>query len=330
MTDFIDGAAVFEAREAAVRASTEANQPTPQPSALGWSPRVSVGPDTSAFAAPVDPGLAIDAYLNRDNPDVLATGRSQSGAPRHMSELKPTDLVTINGTPLEVRSALRLGYLDGAPGSYRDTGLAAKEAGQSGAQEVPKAEVKPDYTGNETAFDDHRTENLLANIAGATHAGAQIRAMVDVINVEGASAEISANTIRAMADATGVSPQQLQADLAQVQNAYAGQAAKFVMGSGVPDPEAFFEWAERNHRGQFKDAMSQHVTDRNPKAYAKLVSTYLASSENSIPADIMDAVCSDGVAVRKVDGQVVLDLRGHGTVSFKSAVRRGLIQLSRR
>jgi hypothetical protein len=326
MTDFIDGVAVFEAREAAVRASTEvAREPAPQRNALGWSPRVSVGPDTSAFTAPVDPGPAIDAYLDRDNPDVLATGRSQTGNPRHMSELTPTDLVTINGTPLEVRSALRLGYLDGGPGNYRDTGLAAKEAGRSGAQEAPKAEAKPDYTGNETAFDDHRAENLLGSIVGGTHAGAQIRAMVDVIG----KGEVSADTIRAMADTTGVSPQQLQADLAQVQDAFAGQAVKALRAGGVTDADAFVAWAEQHHRGEFRDAMSQHVMDRNPKAYAKLVGKYLASGDGSIPDDIMEATSSSGVRVRKVDGQVVLDLPGIGTMSYAAAVRQGVVRLSR-
>lgn len=280
MTDFIDGAAVFEAREAAARASAEAaREPTPQPSALGWSPRVSVGPDTSTFTAPVDPGPAIDAYLNRDNPDVLATGRSQTGMPRHMSELKPTDLVTINGTPLEVRTALRLGYLDGGPGNYRDTGLAAKDAAAGGAPAVPKSDARPDYTGNETAFEDQRTENLLNSIASATHAGAQIRAMTEVIS----KGEVSADTLRAMADTAGVSPQRLQADVAQVQDAFAGQAARFVMGSG----------------------------------------------DSTVPADIMDATSATGVRVRKVDGQVVLDLPGIGTMSYAAAVRQGLVKLSR-
>lgn len=322
MTDLIDGLAVFEAREAAVRAAHEVvREPAPKPSSL----RIAVGPDTSVFTTPVDPGPAIDAHLDRDNSDVLATGRTQSGMRRHMSELSPTDLVTINGTPLEVRTALRLGYLDGSPGNYRDTGLAAKDVAAGGAPAAPKSDVKPDYTGNETAFEDNRTESLLGSIAGATHAGAQIRAMTEVIS----KGEVSADTLRAMADTAGVSPQRLQADLAQVQDAFAGQAAKFVTGSGVPDPEAFFDWAEQHHRGEFKDAMSQHVMDRNPKAYAKLVSKFLASGETSVPADIMEASSDTGVRVRKVDGQVVLDLPGIGTMSYAAAVRQGHVKLSR-
>ncbi len=326
MTDFIDGVAVFEAREAAVRAATETSRsPAPQSNALGWSPRVSVGPDTSAYTGPVDPGPAIDAHLDRDNTDVLATGRTQSGMRRHMAALTPTDLVTINGTPLEVRTALNLGYLEGSPGNYRDTGLAAKEVAAGGAPAAPKSDAKPDYTGNETAFEDHRTENLLGSIASATHAGAQIRALVDVTS----KGEVSADTIRAMADTAGVSPQQLQADLAKVQDAFAGQAAKAFRAGGVSDPDDFVAWAEQHHGGEFRDAMSQHVMDRNPKAYAKLVSKYLASSDSSIPADIMDATSSTGVRVRKVDGQFVLDLPGIGTMSYAAAVRQGVVRLSR-
>lgn len=179
--------------------------------------------------------------------------------------------------------------------------------------------------GNETAFEDHRTENLLGTIAGATHAGAQLRAMTEIIS----KGEVSADTLRAMADTAGVSPQRLQTDLAQVQDAFAGQAAKFVMGSGVTNPEAFFDWAEQHHRGEFKDAMNQHVMDRNPKTYAKLVGKYLASGDSSIPDDVMEATSSSGVSVRKVDGQVVLDLPGIGTMSYAAAVRQGLVKVSR-
>lgn len=328
MTNFIDGAAVFEAREAAARASAEgAREPVPQPSALGWSPRLSVGPDTSAFTAPVDPGPAIDAYLDRSNPDVLATGRSQTGAPRHMSELKPTDLVTINGTPLEVRSALRLGYLDGGPGNYRDTGLAAKEAGRSGAQEAPKAEVKPDYTGNETPLADHNTEKLLEAVAGATSAEMQIRALNDAV----ALGDVSADTIRAMASVAGVEPQQVEAHLAQIQNAFADQAATALMDMGVGDPQAFDRWAETNCPSDYKEAMRRHVLDRNPKAYEKLALRYRRETADDFnEADLLEASSSAGVKVRKTpSGELVVHLPGVGETSLASARRNGWINIRR-
>lgn len=326
MTDFIDGVAVFEAREAAVRAATEASRPSaPADNPFSFSPRIAVGPDASAIAARVNHGPTIDAHLDRNNADILATGRTQAGFQRSGPELGWNDIVTINGEPITVKVAHRLGYLAGPEGNFRDTGLAAKEAAGGGAAAAPKSDVKPDYTGNETAFDDHRAENLFETIVHGTPEGGQIRAMTDII----ANGEVSLDTIRAMAGASGVSPQQLQADLAKVQDAFAGQAAKAFQAAGVPDPDAFVAWAEQHHRGEFRDAMSQHVMDRNPKAYAKLVGKYLASGDGSIPDDIMEATSSSGVRVRKVDGQVVLDLPGIGTMSYAAAVRQGVVRLSR-
>ncbi|KFC68881.1 hypothetical protein FG93_03503 [Bosea sp. LC85] len=328
MSDLIDGVAVFEQREAAVRAAANATrEPAPSRNPFSFSPKIAVGPDVSAITAPpVSHGPSIDGHLDPTNVDVLATGRTQSGFQRSSAELGMNDLVTINGSPTTVKVALRLGYLAGKEGDFRDTGLAAKEAGGGkGTAETPKAQVQPDYTGNETAFDDHRAENLFETIVHGTPEGAQIRAMTDVI----AKGAVSNDTLRAMADAAGVSPQMLQTDLAKVQDAFAAQAAKAFRTSGVTDPDAFVEWAEQHHRGEFRDAMSQHVMDRNPKAYAKLVSKYLASRESSTPADIMEATSDTGVTVRKVDGQVVLDLPGIGTMSYAAAVRQGLVKLSR-
>ncbi|MDP3255376.1 hypothetical protein [Bosea sp. (in: a-proteobacteria)] len=326
MTDLIDGVAVFEQREAQVRAAANAaHEPAPKTNPFSFSPRIAVGPDVTAITAPASHGPTIDSHLDPSNADILATGRTQSGFQRAPAELGLNDLVTINGDPTTVKVALRLGYLSGKAGDFKDTGLAAKEAGGAGAQDAPKSDVQPDYTGNETAFDDRSAENLFGHIVHGTPEGAQIRAMTDVI----AKGEVSTDTIRAMADAARVSPQTLQADLAKVQDAFAGQAAKAFRAAGVTDPDGFVEWAERHHRGEFKDAMSQHVMDRNPKAYAKLVSKYLASGESSIPADLMEATSETGVVVRKVDGQVVLDLPGIGTMSYAAAVRQGLVKLSR-
>lgn len=326
MTDLIDGVAVFEQREAEARAAGGHNTEPKQPaSAFSFSPRISVGPDTSAPQPRAAVGPAIDSHLDLSNQDILATGRTQSGFQRSNAELGLDDLVTIHGDPTTVRVALRLGYLAGREGDFRDTGLAAKEAAGVPAQDAPNKPVKADYTGNETPLQDHKAENILTHLVGATPADAQIRAMNDVIR----DGEVSTNTLMAMASLAKVSPQALQADLERVQDAFAAQAASAVMAAGVTDPDAFVQWAEKHHRGEFEDAASQHVLDRNPKAYGRLVAKYLASGDGHTMADLLAATSSTGVKVRKVDGQAVVDLPGHGSMPYQTAIREGLIRVSR-
>ena len=124
----------------------------------------------------------------------------------------------------------------------------------------------------------------------------------------------------------------MKADLARVQDAFAGQAFKSVQAMGVTDPEAFVAWAERNHRGQFRDAVSQHVTDRNPKAYGQLVKQYLASNAVSDfdEAEFMEAAAAQGLMARKAPGgQIVINIPGVGETSLATARRNGWVRLSR-
>ncbi|WP_448189661.1 hypothetical protein [Azospirillum sp. sgz301742] len=107
------------------------------------------------------------------------------------------------------------------------------------------------------------------------------------------------------------------------------QADLSVKAEGVPDDGEFWEWAKEHRKPSLEAAIRSHAEDRTTQGYRTLAREYVSNLDAIRTGDVMDAARAAGIGAREINGRIVLDIPGHGSMGYASAVKHGLIRVSR-
>ncbi|WP_116401415.1 hypothetical protein [Methylovirgula sp. 4M-Z18] len=258
---------------------------------------------------------------------LLASG-NRGGTPKVAADLRPDDTIKINGLETSLAVAERLGLVKRAPnGGYEN---ASQEQVQNVVAPQQQAEVDPreaDPHYNQALHDVPATEALHDLVSNVT-AGTQTRALLDAVKNDGV---VSFNTLAAAASEAGKEPSQVQEQVSHVLRAFRAQAASVASDHGVPDAERFFAWARENRAGQLQGAMLAHGQRRTTSGYVPLIQDYLERLDEIAPEAVLGSHVPGrpDIKIYKKDGKVLVSAPGRGEMTWKSALRTGLVKLGK-
>jgi hypothetical protein len=241
--------------------------------------------------------------------------RTKTGSPRQ-GELQMSDIVKVpGGGETTLQNAVSLGLVE-RDQSGRWVAVpdgAAKIIAESAPQEVPQDEGE--------AFSNPAVETALADICSTVSGTTQVSVLQQLVN----NGEIHQNTLNRAASESGIAPSELSQRLDGVVQGFQHQAETVLKGMGADDPSQFWEWAQATHKDDLKRAMTAHAMERTTKGYAPLFQTYIETLDSHSPEDILSAEFGSGIKAQKIDGKIVLDIPAYGRMTYRSAIKSGLI-----
>lgn len=259
--------------------------------------------NTADFGSPVSSGI-------------LSTARTKLGAPV-MGDIKPTDVITVNGMEMQASIAEQLGMLTrDQSGRY-----AERDGGVEAASQAP--EQAPADDGAVQFASEHAEQNF-ASLITSTQPGSQVAAMAELIE----TGAVSDRTLNRAATEASKEPGEMAQRVEMVKVAFKAQADASVASHGVEDANGLWEWARQNRPNDLKHAMNQHGLTRDPKVYGNLAREYVASVADHSPASVLNAQFGGGITASEVRGQVVLNIPGKGQMPFRTALKQGFIKVS--
>jgi hypothetical protein len=263
----------------------------------------------------------VGGYQSLNTNELASSGsldvRTPWGSPRQGAVL-PTDIIRLPSGETTVQVAERLGLVE------RDVhgrfvlvpdGEARVLANEQ-PQEAPQDEGE--------ALSDARVESELAELASIITPGTQVAIAQQMI----ADGMINPNTLARAAGEGSLEPGALNERLSVVFEGFQAQADSTVKSLGGDDPQAFYEWAREHNPQALKRAMQDHVMERTTKGYQPLFSQYVETLADHSPDDVLSARLGDGITAHKIDGKVILDIEGHGRMTYRSAIKAGIIKVS--
>lgn len=252
------------------------------------------------------------------NGDIRSTAKTPSGSPVGNRTLTDNDIVSVQGMEVSVGVAKQIGLLT-EEGKDAPT---AKEVSKPKAEPKPSAKEPGDAPEAEPLPGKH-AEMLLETSSKAVDAGAQNAAVLDYVQ----SGELSEGTVGRIASSMGVEPHEARGMAQEVYSGFQQQAYQTVEKTGL-NPQAVFEWAQKEAPEQLSKAMQAHAMERTTKGYKEIAQAYVSNLDTVNPDAILGANFGSGITAKKENGKVILDLPGVGTVDWKGALRSGLIRVS--
>ncbi|WP_150117429.1 hypothetical protein [Microvirga vignae] len=174
------------------------------------------------------------------------------------------------------------------------------------------------------ALPDANVEADLADLAASISSGTQVALAQQMI----AEGSINANTLARAAGESSQEPGVLNERINAVAQGFQTQTDSMLKGPGADDTSRFYEWAQENHPQELRKAMTDHVMERTTKGYAPLFNQYVESLADHSAEDVLNASFGDGIKAQMIDSQVILDIPGHGRMTFRSAVKAGLVRVT--
>ena len=257
---------------------------------------------------------------------VLATARAPGSAmPRPVSELQPTDLVTVGGMTTTVANAERIGVLrKNEAGRYVEANAPFSAA--DGDREENNTETLEEAT-EENAEDAPQVlpvegaEDTLREIVEHTNAGERFNGLDQLLK----QGEVSEATLNAAASQMQVEPQVLREKVETVTAAFERQAEAAVAKVADVDWNDFKAWANKQALVRLQGAARAHVLERSTKGYEALARDYVADLALHNQEHILNAKLEGGLRVERVGQDIVVFIPGHGSMTYSSAIRAGLI-----
>lgn len=262
---------------------------------------------------PVDYGQTIERAAT-------TFGRPVSGA-----HVTPDTVVNIGGLEVQIADAISAGLVrEERDGSFRVLSRAERTE-----QEVAQAKRQTKSTSEGEDNEPSHMESLPPDIERQVTeiaSGSSPNDALAVLNSYTEDGTVNETALGRIASSMGIEPGEAQTRFQTIVSGFEEQARKAVTKAGVDDPEAFFEWAWEHRREDMQKAMRDQAKNRTTKGYAKLAGEFGTTSYLDLPPDdIINAQLPDGVSARKLKtGEVILNVRGV-EVSWKEAVRRGLV-----
>ncbi|MFN8828813.1 MAG: hypothetical protein ACK50Q_01070 [Labrys sp. (in: a-proteobacteria)] len=281
---------------------------------------------------------------------ILATARSSlEGNRLQPHQLKGSDYVSIGSmNEVTVDMAVQLGFLVPDPaGGYREPGGASQSQAHQARQpsngqpsrEALNTNIHQDGFNTSTEAPSNDANDLMALSEPAEKALLSVTQIVPREMQHSAAVSfadtgtISSSEITQLAEAAGLDADTTAIMIGGIHKEFHDQAVKVTGQLGVDSYEDFVEWAEQHYREDFSNAVLQHILTRAPKAaYADLASKYIETLDSRDPEAILTAEVAPGIRTYFDDAsrQIMVQLPGGVTTSYRAAVQRGLIRVSRK
>jgi hypothetical protein len=221
---------------------------------------------------------------------------------------------------LEVAERIGLVSKDPTTGFYRDNGPTAEAAVAAPPVEPADPLLEDPHFGQPLPSEEAAAS--FKELVNTVTPGTQTRGLLGIID----TGEVSLATLNSAATEAGIEPSAMAAKVNSAMEGFRAQAESLAKSTGA-DPAAFFDWAKANRTGDMKKAMLDHAQQRTTAGYVPLLREFNESLAERDPEAVLNAHFPDaGVkAFRAPDGKVVLSIPGRGTMSYRSAVKAGLI-----
>ncbi|WP_114946622.1 hypothetical protein [Microvirga calopogonii] len=242
--------------------------------------------------------------------------RTRTGSLR-MGELQASDIIQVAGTEMTLQNAQSLGLVErDAHGRWIAVpDGAARVLANETPQDAPQDEAQ--------ALSNPAIEQELGSLCAAIMPSTQVAIAQQLIT----DGTVNQNTLARAAGEAAIEPGALDGRLSTVIEGFTAQADSTVKGLGADDPQAFYEWARENAPDALRKAMNDHVMERTTRGYAPLFSRYVESLGDHSPEDILSAEFGSGITARMEGKQVILNIPGRGTMSYRAAVKAGIINV---
>jgi hypothetical protein len=263
----------------------------------------------------------VDTYSSFNTADLNTSGpldvRTPWGSPRQ-GALQPTDVVRLPTGETTVQVAESLGLIEkDVHGRY----VLVPDGASCALANEPTQEAPVDEG---EAFSSPDVEANLGDLCSITSGTTQVAVLQQLIS----NGEVLPGTLARAASEGGIEPSALNDRISAVVEGFQSQAETVLKGMGADDASLFWEWAQANHKDDLKKAMTAHAMERTTKGYQPLYQTYVETLDAHSPEDILSAQFGDDIKAQKIDGKVILDIPGYGRMTYRSAIKAGLIRVS--
>jgi hypothetical protein len=266
--------------------------------------------------------------------DLLSTAKSSTGFSVVGRQVQATDSVQVHGQRMSVAIAAQLGFLSQDPsGAF----LATAE-GQAGATHSPAHKAATVLvsggTAEEAAVGDFRGtpdgEAAMDTLVAGLSPDLQMGALDSFLRNDG---EVDIKVLERMASQAGVEPAAMEEIVSRAHAGMEEAVLKHLGPLGVYDGEAFaaFLHGEADTKAKFVEAVRDLVMHNSTRGLEGLAEQFAERVDMVDPESVEAALEVARIPfARNPDGGLVLDLSalGIGQVSFRQAVRAGLIKLS--
>lgn len=271
--------------------------------------------------------------------EVERTIRSgKTGNPVMNRAYNGNDTVEVGGQRMSLNLAAGLGLIHrDANGGFSFSGDAGSDrAPQTAApQQRPQGQPQGQPNGNpegepqgETFRASDAAETAITALTQSTMQQAQIAALNAVVE----TGQVSAAVIERLAQNSGQEPGQIAQQVQQVYDGFHGAISSRLEGAGVHDLElfdAFVEGDQRRHSAM-KKAVRDLMMHNDASGFDRLAGSYREALDQIDPEGVKEALDAAGIKHWRGDGgAIVMNLPGHGEVSYRAALKAGLIKVSR-
>lgn len=266
--------------------------------------------------------------------DIMSTVRNATGSPVTGRELRPSDTIQVHGQRMTLAMAQHLEFVTtDAWGKFSatDSGTAGATKGDP---EGGKIALQSGGTAEEAAASDFRgtpaAEEALTSIASAVSTDTQIAALDSFLRNGG---EVETRIIERMASQASLEPHQMQDLIATAHSGMEQAVMNRLAPMGVYDQDAFasFIQGSADTQGQMINSVRDLMMYNSTKGLEELATKFVEQADVVDPANVELALEEAGIPFKRGQSGVVLDLtkQGLGQMSFRQAVRQGIIKLSR-
>lgn len=265
--------------------------------------------------------------------EVERTIRTPSNFPVLGRAYKATDTVEIGGQRMALGLAASLGLVSrDANGGFSFSGDAGSDRAPQGNPQQPQQGQPEGASEGEPQAEVFRasdaTETVLATLNQATMQGAQIAAINSVVE----TGEVDRRVIDRLAQQAGMEPEQMAQQVQQVYDGFHAAVSSRLEGAGVHDLELFDEFlsGNQNHHRAMQKAVQDMMMHNDVSGFDRLAASYREALDQIDPEAVKEALDAAGIKHRRGDrGAIVMNLPGHGEISYRAAIKAGLIKVSR-
>ncbi|MBG0775823.1 MAG: hypothetical protein H0S85_05240 [Desulfovibrionaceae bacterium] len=246
----------------------------------------------------------------------LDTARTAFGTPiMGRDGLTEDSIVTLrDGTEARVKDMVAAGILTKNPDGTFTEATSPNSSQEKPSQDTPESREELLDEGNEKML----------------HA---LGSMVDESTIFGALDRIAAgddieNYIGRAASQVGKEPGEMSAIVSNLRSQFESQAYKAVSDMGI-DPDECFEWVRENMPRELHQAIMDHAVSRTTAGYKALAGEFMADLDKVNPEAILNADLGEGILeARQVGNEIVLKTASQGEITWKTAVKMGIVKVS--
>jgi len=286
----------------------------------------------------ISPASSNDAPSGRNPGNPLETGTTPWGSPRAAEALRPTDLITFNGMPMQVQVAERMGLIKRSPAggymagtrSVTDVTSSANPDPNDATTDRPPSDALQDAPAE--AFEDANAERLVTAVAERVSPTEQTQAVASIVDSIATTGEIAIprQLLATIAGQMKVEGSDAEGVIGRMVGAFQAQANRAVSSIVPVDPAEVYAWARENDPKALTEAMQAQAMNRTTEGYRKMALRYLAALGDSDPDSILEADFGPGVSVRKgPKGEPLIRIQGGPELPYREAVRQNLIRVSK-